>query len=108
MSLIERVVIALNNNKIPYAIVGGVAVAIHGAPKGTIDLDIVIRHKLNFFISIEKCLKDLGFIPRLPVTAGEIFNFKDEYISRRDLIVNSGVNPTVFSLQKSSDNSPMI
>jgi hypothetical protein len=94
MTLIERVVKALTKNKIPYAIVGGVAVALHGAPRGTIDLDIVISHKLHFFKSVEKCLKDLGFIPRLPVTASEIFNFKDEYISRRNLVAWSFYNPT--------------
>lgn len=93
MSLLERVVNALNKNKIPYAIVGGVAVALHGAPRGTIDIDIVISHKLHFFTSLEKCFKDLGFIPRLPVTAGEIFNFKDEYITRRNLVAWSFYNP---------------
>jgi hypothetical protein len=93
MSLLERVVNALDKHKIPYAIVGGVAVALHGAPRGTIDIDIVTSHKLHFFTSLEKCFKDLGFIPRLPVTANEIFNFKDEYISRRNLVAWSFFNP---------------
>ncbi len=93
MSLLERVVNALNKSKIPYAIVGGVAVALHGAPRGTIDIDLVISHKLHFFTSLEKCLKDLGFLPRLPVTASEVFNFKDEYISRRNLVAWSFFNP---------------
>lgn len=94
MSLLERVVSALNKNKIPYALVGGVAVALHGAPRGTIDIDIVTEHKLHFFTSLEKSFKDLGFIPRLPVTANEIYNFKDEYISRRNLVAWSFYNPT--------------
>jgi hypothetical protein len=94
MSLLERLVKALNGSKIPYAIVGGVAVALHGAPRGTIDIDIVIKHTSEFFKSVETCLKGLGFLPRLPVTANEIFNFKDEYISRRNLIAWSFYNPT--------------
>jgi hypothetical protein len=94
MSTLERVVKALNQHKIPYAIVGGVAVALHGAPRGTIDIDIVIKHKAEFFTSVETCLKGIGFLPRLPVTAHEVFNFKDEYISRRNLIAWSFYNPT--------------
>jgi hypothetical protein len=94
MSLLERLVKALNQSKIPYAIVGGVAVALHGAPRGTIDIDIVIKHTAEFFKSVEICLKGLGFLPRLPVTAHEVFSFKYEYISRRKLIAWSFYNPT--------------
>jgi predicted nucleotidyltransferase len=94
MSLLERLVKALNQRKIPYAIVGGVAVALHGAPRGTIDIDIVIKHTAEFFKSAETCLKGLGFLPRLPVTAHEVFSFKDEYITRRNLIAWSFYNPT--------------
>ena len=93
MSLIEQVVKALNNYKIPYAIVGGVAVALHGAPRGTIDIDIVIKHKVEFFKSVEICLKSIGFLPRLPVTAQEVFSFKDEYIERRNMVAWSFYNP---------------
>lgn len=94
MSLLERLVKVLNQQKIPYAIVGGVAVALHGAPRGTIDIDIVIKHTARVFKSVETCLKGLGFLPRLPVTANEVFSFKDEYISRRNLIAWSFYNPT--------------
>ncbi len=94
MSLLERLVKGLNQQKIPYAIVGGVAVALHGAPRGTINIDIVIKHTVGFFKSVETCLKGLGFLPRLPVTANEVFAFKNEYISRRNLIAWSFYNPT--------------
>lgn len=94
MTLIERISKALRHNKIPYAIVGGVAVALHGAPRGTVDLDIVIKHSSDLFKAVELCLKNLGFEPRLPVTAEEIFNFKEEYIARRNLVAWSFYNPT--------------
>ena len=70
------------------------AVALHGAPRGTIDIGIVIKHTAEFFKSVETCLKGLGFLPRLPVTAHEVFSFKDEYISRRKLVAWSFYNPT--------------
>ena len=90
--LLQRLVNALNREKIPYAIVGGVAVALHGAPRGTIDVDIVIKHEAKFFKSIEACLKKLKFQPRLPVTSEEVFQFKNEYITRRNLIAWSFYN----------------
>jgi hypothetical protein len=54
----------------------------------------VIKHSEKIFKSVERCLKELGFLPRLPVTASEIFNFKDEYIARRNLIAWSFYNPS--------------
>ena len=90
---LERLVEAFHERKIPYAIVGGVAVALHGAPRGTVDIDIVLKHSRRFFNELEACMKGLGFLPRLPVTASEIYEFKDEYIARRNLIAWSFYNP---------------
>ena len=94
MNFLERIVTGFTARKIPYALVGGYAVALHGAPRGTVDIDIVVRHSEGFFKSVEQCMKDLGFSPRLPVTAKEIFHFKEEYIAKRNLIAWSFYNPT--------------
>jgi hypothetical protein len=51
-------------------------------------------HEARFFKSIEACFKNLGFQSRLPVTADEIFQFKNEYINRRNLIAWSFYNTT--------------
>lgn len=93
MSFIALISKTFHQQKIPYAIVGGVAVALHGAPRGTIDLDIIVKHSAEVFRSVEGALKGLGFVTRLPVTADEVFNFKDEYIKRRNLIAWSFYNP---------------
>jgi hypothetical protein len=93
MSFLERIVKAFTSRKIPYALVGGYAVALHGAPRGTVDIDIVVKHSEDFFKSVERCMKDMGFQPRLPVTAEEIFHFKEEYITKRNLIAWSFYNP---------------
>ena len=94
MNFLERIVKAFTARKIPYALVGGYAVALHGSPRGTVDIDIVVKHSEDFFTSVEKCMKDLGFSPRLPVTAKEIFHFKEEYIAKRNLVAWSFYNPT--------------
>ena len=94
MLFLERIARAFEAHKIQYCIVGGVAVALHGAPRGTVDVDIVIKHTEKSFKDLENCLRGLGFVPRLPVKASEVFKFKSEYIENRNLIAWSFYNPT--------------
>lgn len=84
---------ALKHHKVPFAVVGGFAVALHGAVRGTIDIDIVIETTEKSFLQTEAALKTIGLTPRLPVSAKEIFQFKDEYIEKRNLIAWTFVNP---------------
>ena len=46
-----KVVDKLREKNIPYAIVGGHAVALHGAVRGTLDIDLIIKWTLkNLFL----------------------------------------------------------
>ena len=72
---------------------GGYAVALHGAIRGTVDLDLVIGHSEDQFVGCERVLRAFGLEPRLPVTAKEVFRFRKEYIEKRNLIAWSFVNP---------------
>ncbi len=90
---IQKVAEALASHKVPFALAGGYAVALHGAVRGTVDVDLIIRLKKSDFVSAEKALKSIGLAPRLPVTAEEVFEFRKEYIERRNLIAWSFVNP---------------
>jgi len=91
--LLHDVVDALQKAKVPCAIVGGYAVALHGAVRGTVDVDIVLRLSRNHFLAAEIALKTLGLSPRLPVTGGEVFDFREEYIKNRNLVAWSFFNP---------------
>ncbi|MEZ4744104.1 MAG: hypothetical protein R3B45_16925 [Bdellovibrionota bacterium] len=93
MSVLEKVCSKLNEEKIPYAIVGGFAVALHGAIRGTIDIDLITKLTLKNFVAFEKAMLELGLESRLPVTAKEVFNFREEYIKNRNLIAWSFFNP---------------
>ncbi|MGK5086110.1 hypothetical protein WDW86_00995 [Bdellovibrionota bacterium FG-2] len=84
---------ALQAEKIQYSIVGGYAVALHGAVRGTVDLDLVLALNEETFIKAESIFLALGLVPRLPVNAKEVFNFRDEYIQKRNLIAWSFYNP---------------
>lgn len=93
MSFLQRVCNCLATNEIPYAIVGGYAVALHGAPRGTIDVDFIVPFDESTFVKVEEALKSIGLLPRLPVSASEVFRFRQEYIDNRNLIAWSFYNP---------------
>lgn len=93
---IHQVCSALNKAKIPYAIVGGYAVALHGAMRGTIDVDIVIHWTLKHLENVEKVFKEIGLVSSLPIDANSVFHFREEYIQKRHLIAWSfydAINP---------------
>lgn len=83
----------LKEHKIPYALVGGHAVALHGAVRGTLDLDFIIKWNLNNLIKLEKAFKEIGLISRLPINPEDLFQFKEEYIKNRNLIAWNFLNP---------------
>ncbi len=93
MTFIERVCIALNRAKVGYVIVGGYAVALHGAIRGTLDIDIALHWSRQDLESAESALNSIGLSSRLPIRAIDIFNFRDEYIRNRNLIAWNFHNP---------------
>jgi hypothetical protein len=90
---IQQVIRALERHHVRYALVGGYAVALHGAARGTVDIDILISLNLKAFQNTEKALGSIGLAPRLPVSADDMFGFREEYIKNRNLIAWSFVNP---------------
>ncbi|HZN03822.1 MAG TPA: hypothetical protein VFD06_09585 [Candidatus Polarisedimenticolia bacterium] len=90
---ILRVAEAFDRARLPYAIVGGYAVALHGAVRGTVDIDLVIRLRAADFRKTETLFLDLGLRPRLPVAASEVFQFREEYIRNRNMRAWTFVNP---------------
>ncbi len=55
-------------------------------------MDCIIRRTEADFEACERALRAIGLQPRLPVTAKEVFKFREEYIQRRNLIAWSFVN----------------
>ena len=76
---------ALNTADVDYAVVGGYAVALHGAVRGTMDVDIVVHLSEASFEATERALKSLGLSGRLPVTASQVSMYREEYIRERNL-----------------------
>lgn len=84
---------ALDNNRIRYALVGGYAVALHGVVRGTVDVDLAIRINKGEFRKTEKALNGIGLKSLLPVTADDVFTYREEYIRNRNMKAWSFVNP---------------
>jgi hypothetical protein len=93
MPFINDVCTALDQAGVRYAIVGGYAVALHGAVRGTMDVDIVINWNLGSLQKTVKALNGIGLVSSLPVGAEEVFQFRDEYIENRNLIAWNFYNP---------------
>lgn len=90
---IHDVCAALENAKIPYAIVGGYAVALHGVIRGTIDIDIAIHWTQKNLEKVENALKQMGLVSLIPIEANNLFHFRDEYIQKRHLIAWNFYDP---------------
>ncbi len=92
MFLVELVE-ALRNARVRFAVAGGYAVALHGATRGTIDVDLVLALDRKQMRAAEKALLSLGLVSRLPVTADQVFDFREEYIANRNLIAWNFYHP---------------
>jgi hypothetical protein len=90
---LQEVVVVLKEAGVDYAVAGGYAVALHGAVRGTVDIDIVIASNENNYVDAEKALLSIGLEPKLPVTASEVFQFRKEFIANRNLRAWSFYDP---------------
>jgi len=99
MTALERVCAALGQAKLRFAIVGGHAVALHGAVRGTVDIDVAIAWSRKSVEGVERVLTEIGLVSRIPVSAKEIFEFRDEYIENRNLVAWNFYNPDDLSEQ---------
>tara|TARA_Y100000590_G_C15735943_1_gene1018557 strand:+ start:3761 stop:4231 length:471 start_codon:yes stop_codon:yes gene_type:complete len=88
-----KVLKSLEKQGVQYAVVGGYAVALHGVVRGTVDLDLVLLLDSITYENAEIALKEIGLVPRLPVSAKEVFHFRKEYIENRNLIAWSFYDP---------------
>jgi hypothetical protein len=88
----DLVFAALTQRKVRYLVVGGVAVVLHGVPRFTADLDLVLALDTANVLAALDALAGLAYRPRAPVP---LLDFADPS-ARRDWIEAEGL--TVFSL----------
>ena len=72
--LYEELFRGLGTARIEYLVVGAVAINLHGVPRMTADLDLMVKlseHNLDAFV---KTLTALGYRPRVPVAATDFLD----------------------------------
>jgi len=88
----DLVFAALAKRNVRYLVVGGVAVVLHGVPRFTADIDLVLALDRANVLAALDALAALAYRPRAPVP---LLDFADPSL-RRDWIEEKGL--TVFSL----------
>jgi len=86
------VLAGLNDARVRYLVVGGVAVVLHGHLRTTADLELVIQLRPHNARRAVEALERLGFRPRPPVRA---LDFADETV-RRAWIAEKGLRVLSF------------
>lgn len=62
VELLEKVTFAFDNNSIPYLVIGGQAVLVHGRARLTEDIDIIINADLNDVNKVKKICENLKLV----------------------------------------------
>ena len=63
---------AFRKAEIQYLVAGGVAVNLHGVPRFTMDLDLIIFLETENILKATHTLKKMGYQPRVPVDPEEL------------------------------------
>jgi len=75
----KQAIAALSESGAKYCVVGGFAVSLHGIPRLTYDLDIVVLLDPPNLRRVDSALRSLGLAPRAPV---ELSDFADDDLRR--------------------------
>lgn len=97
MGTFEDFFLRLNQGHVRYVVVGGVAVVLHGYPRMTADIDLVVDLEPEAALQTVRILTKMGLRPRVPVDAEEFADPK----KRLDWIDQRGM--TVFNLSDPDD-----
>lgn len=68
----EVLVRTLNTARVPFLVVGGLAVNAHGYGRQTADVDLVIRLDSPTVVDAFRALESIGYRPRVPVTPADL------------------------------------
>jgi hypothetical protein len=90
---IERVTLSLQQHGAIFAVVGGYAVALHGAVRGTVDLDLVLTWNRDNLEKAVNALQSLGLKSHLPIDVETVFSQRDALIRDKNLIAWNFYNP---------------
>ena len=87
---------ALADAAVPYCVVGGVAVNLHGVPRMTYDVDLVVPTTPAALQGAHDVLERLGLRCRLPIRLVDLADpaVREEYRTERNLIAVTYTDPS--------------
>ena len=87
----EEVFQSLNKHDVRYLVVGGVAVNLHGIPRMTYDLDLMIALVPDNVRKAWTSLSELGFVPRVPIKLDQFIDpqKRQEFREKKNMVVLS-------------------
>lgn len=68
----REIVRELAARSVRYVVVGGIAVVLHGVPRATFDLDLLVDLAPENVLALVEALEALGYRPRAPVPARDL------------------------------------
>ncbi len=93
---------ALKTHEINYLLVGGLAMNLHGVPRMTMDVDLVIALDSGNIAKLANLAKELGLYPNVPVNLEDLADadkrealFAEKHLIALSLISNTPIIPTV-------------
>jgi hypothetical protein len=84
---------ALDAAGVAYCVVGGLAVNLHGIPRVTYDVDIVVRREHDALVRCRRALEGIGLRCRLPLAIESLAAETDEALAARNLIAVTFTDP---------------
>lgn len=86
-----EIIAALNQAKIHYVVVGGLAVALHGVSRFTQDIDLVLSFNANNLEQAIGVFKSLGLQPMAPVDLSDFADpvKRNEWATEKSMVVLS-------------------
>ncbi len=84
----EPIFKALHQHQVRYLVVGGLAMNLHGVPRMTIDIDIVLSTDKSNLLKLIIALKSIDYRPRLPIPAEDLLDEekRNSWIRDKNLI----------------------
>jgi hypothetical protein len=93
---------ALKDHDIDYLLIGGLAVNLHGVPRMTMDVDLLIALDTDNIAKLEACSQYLGLRPSVPVKLADLADenkrenlFVEKHLIALSLIGTKPETPTV-------------
>lgn len=81
---LRELLAALSDASVPYAVVGGVAVNLHGVPRMTYDVDLVVTPTPDAFARLQRALGAARLAPRLPLELASLVSDEQRRSLKRD------------------------